>query len=560
MATPRTFVLDARTIARHRAGQCIALDTAAIGRAFAIVDGPPKGETRALRDSSTAKSAPGSIAVVDVLGVLEQRGDQYCGWIDGYDSIANRTIEALEDRDVAAVVMRIDSPGGDVAGIEEAIRRIVEARDREGKPLAVYVDELAASAGYWLAATLPNAGLYAPPAARVGSVGVWMPLVDERGALEQQGISLKLIRDPAGKDESNPADPIPELALERATQRVQEIAARFYSAIATARGLTPEFVRGLNADVFSAAKAQSLGLVDGIVSFEAAIHKIAADVTKQRAGAARARVHARLARQIQEKPMGKTKAAEMPAEEPKAGRATGADVAASCRECATACEDCATAAESGTADDAIAAATACMAACEATQKTLKSFLGMPEDAPIEGPKPEPAEEPMPEPEMAAAKIAASLVGKTSLVEALPALQAMRATAERAEQAKAEAARALKAIEDEQRRELVASMVRLGTETPATAWAPGADGLPDGKTPAEPWASMPVEALRARVAALSAAKPAPVEPQPPKTSQADEVPERVVDGFKRRGLSGEKLAAAVAEYRSKRAAMAARKGN
>ena len=69
--------------------------------------------------------------------------------------------------------------------------------------------------------------------------------------------------------------------------------------------------------------------------------------------------------------------------------------------------------------------------------------------------------------------------------------------------------ALRAIEDRERKTIVASMVAGGHESPATAWA-DPTATADAQTPAEPWASMPLIALRARSAALSATAPAPAQ--------------------------------------------------
>jgi hypothetical protein len=73
-------------------------------------------------------------------------------------------------------------------------------------------------------------------------------------------------------------------------------------------------------------------------------------------------------------------------------------------------------------------------------------------------------------------------------------------------------------EGDERRELVAGLVKCGSETPASAWS----GNPEDRKPAEPWASMPIAALRERVARLS--KGAPVRPAVPAVtvlSAADE---------------------------------------
>jgi len=389
-----TFVLDQRTLLHHRGGQVLALETRAIGRSFPLVSGPRPSTRRRVIGSrvtsflglrSDKKASRSEVAVVEVLGPLSQRSDTFCGWVDGYDAIAVRVAEELERPEVAAVVLRIDSPGGDVAGLEEGIRAIVAARDKAEKPVAVYVDELAASAAYWLAASVADAGIYAPASAEIGSIGAYTMLVDERGSLERDGVIVKLVRDPAGKDAGNPLDPVFDLALERETERVRDASGRFYAAVSAARGLGVDAVRALNAATFGTQGALEACLVDGVCSFDDVVRKVFAKTQEVKAQERRRVAGAK------EKAMARRrgkKAEEMlPAapEEESSGRATAAEVSATCAECATACTECAAACDSGTADEAIAAVGNMVAACQAAIAAGESFLGgsVPAPAPEE---------------------------------------------------------------------------------------------------------------------------------------------------------------------------------
>mgnify|MGYP001588982293 CR=1 FL=1 len=552
------FVLDARTLAVHRGGRVLALDTRAIGASFPIRSEASRPKPMALREVD-GRMATGTIAVVDVLGPLSQRADTMCGWFDGYDEIAARTVGALEDPDVAAVMMRVDSPGGDVAGLEEAIRQIVSARDSSGKPIAVWVDELAASAGYWLAAATTSLGVWAPPSAMVGSIGVYCPLVDETKALENEGIAVHLVRDPAGKDAANPADPVHEVALAEATVLVREDAARFYGSIARLRGTSPDAIRALNATVVHATEAHRLGLIDGVSTFDGVLTYLASSVRSNRIAAVKATVTRRsLAMAVK-----KTKALDAPTDQPppSTGRARAVEVAASCREMATVAEECATAAESGTADEAILGAQNCLAACDTTTKTLKSFLGMTEDS-EPAPPPEP-QDAMPAADMAAIESIYRTTGKATLPEAAASVAGIVKAANdakaQAETREREAALQLAAFEAGERRRLTAELVKSGAEMPSTAWEKDANGAPDASKPAAHLAAMSVEQLKARVAAF-ASRGVAAAVQPPAATDF-EIPPRVLEGFQAKGITGDKLTAAIAQYkRATVRAPLARKGN
>lgn len=481
------YRLDARTLAQHRGGRVVALAVEALGSHHTATAELAKPARKAL---SGQARIPGSraISTLSVVGPLMQRSEPYCGWIMGYDTIAQSIVGELNDPEVSAVVVRIDSPGGDVAGLEECVRVIREARDASRKPVSVYVDEMAASAAYWLAAGIASEGmLCAPIAAQIGSIGCYTVLADETQSLAQEGVSIQLVRDPPGKDAANPTHPITEVALARAQALVAADATRFYDAIAEYRGLKPDAVRTLNAAVFLAEEALAAGLIDSIGTIENA-ETNAIDSP-----------FARRARSTNSRSAMSTKAAEMPAqpEESSGGRATASQVASSCEACATGCADCAEACTSGTADEAISSATACMALCQKNIEVISSFLG---GAPPKGePKPEPKAEPKPD-------VPPAVVGALGLSDSASAAEVISAIgAVSAELAQLRAYRA--EADDTERRALVGQLVRCGAELPATAWEDRAGAVPVARLRSEP-----LDGLRARVAVLTAGKGlASVEP-------------------------------------------------
>lgn len=554
--TQRThYVLDAKTVAQHRAGRVVAFDAGSIDRAFPSSDGPRANTIEPYVSPKPAAQERTSVAVVSVMGPLAQRSETFCSFVEGYDSISERLIEALNDAAVGGVVLYVDSPGGDVAGLEDAVRRIVEARDASGKPIAVYVDELCASAAYWLASSVSSAGIFAPLAARIGSIGSYCILVDERKSLEQQGIAIKLIRDPAGKAENAPEDPVPDLAVARAQEMVGKVTARFFAAVSAARPVKATALEALNGAVLEAQDAVTFGLIDGVASLDFVVNKVgelAIEAASKDADAARTAraTRSRLAR-IRSRAL--RRSGEMPKAEDGAApeRAMASDVAASCRECEKSCGECATACESGTADEAISSAHACHAACAANMAVLESFLGMSSEAP---PAPEPVEPPPPE-DTAAAEQLLRVTGKATRGEALVEVERWRGMAlvHEAEQKKLEQEKA--SLEAQERRSLVAQLVKCGAEIPATAWADD-----KGTVPAEPWASMSMAALRDRVAKRVAAAPAATTPKPPvRAEESEEIPPRIVEQLKAKGLKGDALERACAEYVDRKKAIETRNG-
>jgi len=269
-----SFRLNARALLDAGASDVLMIDPSVYGTVLSLA---PEEKT-----STRAASTGGRVAAIRIDGPLAQQArSDLCAYVDGYDAIAARFSAALSDVDVDSIVVIVNSPGGDAAGVEEATRRMADARDRSGKPVLVYIDETAASAAYWIAAGVASPGhIYMPAAGRAGSIGAISAVVDETEALKKEGIAVQLIREPEGKAEGHPAQPLTELAMARSRERVKELASRFYAHVAQARGLDAKDVRALDAAMFTGAEAKRRGLIDGVQSLESVV-ALAADLGRK---------------------------------------------------------------------------------------------------------------------------------------------------------------------------------------------------------------------------------------------------------------------------------------
>lgn len=208
------------------------------------------------------------VAVVEIRGVLEQRASWWsCGETCGYDEIEQRLGDALADPAVGAVVLDVDSPGGDVPGLDEASRRMRAAVVAHGVPCLAYANEMIASAAYALACAVCD-GIYLPVSGRVGAIGTVAVHESEARALDAAGIDVTVIRDPAGKMNPNPVEQLDELGRARLQRLVENGSARFIATVAACRGITPEAVRALNGDLLEGAAVIAAKLADGIGSLE----------------------------------------------------------------------------------------------------------------------------------------------------------------------------------------------------------------------------------------------------------------------------------------------------
>ena len=208
----------------------------------------------------------GNVAVVSVDGPLMQRG----GWFwDGHDAVAERVRAALAEPKAAAVMLKLNSPGGIAAGCFAAAQSIRAAAQAAGKPLVAYADEQACSAAYALACAASK--IFLPPSGEVGSVGVLSAVVSMKRALDAEGIDVAVIRSGAKKASGHPADALSDDAIAREQADVDALAQQFFALVAQARGMTPAAVAALEGDTRMGAAAVAAGLADAVMTFDEAI-------------------------------------------------------------------------------------------------------------------------------------------------------------------------------------------------------------------------------------------------------------------------------------------------
>jgi hypothetical protein len=155
----------------------------------------------------------------------------------------------------------------------------------------------------------------------------------------------------------------------------------------------------------------------------------------------------------------------------------------------------------------------------------------------------------------ATRMLARLSGKKEIGQVVAEVEAWRKSHLELAAERAKLATERATLESSERCKLVAALVRLKAETPATAWAKDKDGIPDGKTPVERLANEPIAELRARVAALSLPNGTRDEtPRPPPktggTEEKYELSERELAMCTERKIDPAKYAATRAAIRAR----------
>ena len=212
------------------------------------------------------------VAVVVAEGEISG-GEQPAGSIGG-ESTADLLRSARDDDKVKAVVLRVDSPGGEVFASEQ-IRREVVALKQAGKPVVVSMGDLAASGGYWISMNADR--IYANPSTITGSIGIFGMIPTIPRALDKIGVHTDGVGTTpfAGAfDITRPLDP----AVGQVVQAVIDKGYRdFTGRVAKARGRSVEQVDAVaRGRVWTGAQAKQRGLVDQFGGLRDAIADAAA--------------------------------------------------------------------------------------------------------------------------------------------------------------------------------------------------------------------------------------------------------------------------------------------
>jgi len=185
--------------------------------------------------------------------------------VDGLITEDRKLTEAIDaladDRQVKALILSIDSPGGSVAGGENLHDAIARVATR--KPVVAVMGGLAASAGYMIA--VPANRIFAREATLTGSIGVLLETGEVSGLLGKLGINAEVIRSGPLKDEPSLVRPLSAEGKEVLQGLVNDMYDQFVGIVATGRHMDAARIRALaDGRPYSGRQALALGLIDAI--------------------------------------------------------------------------------------------------------------------------------------------------------------------------------------------------------------------------------------------------------------------------------------------------------
>ena len=209
-------------------------------------------------------TAPKSIAVVPVVGSLVHRthGLDAMSGLTTYDDIRNDFKAALAS-DADAILLDIDSPGGEAAGVMDLSDEIFQARGE--KPIYAVANESAFSAAYAIGSAADH--LFVSRTAHVGSIGVIAIHRDQSDADAKAGVKYTAIYKGDRKTDLSPYAPLSDEGKAMLEEDVSDHYELFTATVARNRGMKIAQVIATQAGIFMGEKAVQKGLADEVASF-----------------------------------------------------------------------------------------------------------------------------------------------------------------------------------------------------------------------------------------------------------------------------------------------------
>jgi protease-4 len=195
-------------------------------------------------------------------------GEQPPGSIGG-ETVSKLLRQARQDDDIAAVVLRIDSPGGSGLASEKIHREVVAIR-AAGKPVVVSMGDLAASGGYYVAA--PANRIFASANTITGSIGVFTALPTLDRTLGKVGVTVDGVGTTALSGKLRLDRPLDPALRDYAQLSVNHFYDVFVGHVAEGRGRTRAEIEVVaQGRVWTGSDAQARGLVDELGGYDAAV-------------------------------------------------------------------------------------------------------------------------------------------------------------------------------------------------------------------------------------------------------------------------------------------------
>ncbi|MDD5687627.1 MAG: signal peptide peptidase SppA [Elusimicrobia bacterium] len=209
------------------------------------------------------------IAIVNIYGTIKGSMASSGPFSRDSDKIVKRLKKISEDSSVKAVVLRINSPGGTVAAVQEIYSEILKVK-KSGKYVVASFLDVAASGGYYIAAAADK--IVANPGSLTGSIGVILQVGNFTELMKKIGVKIETVKSGEHKDIGSFSRTMTEDERKIFQDLINNAYEQFLSAVITGRKLEENKARSLaDGRIFTGMQAQEVGLVDSLGGLEEAI-------------------------------------------------------------------------------------------------------------------------------------------------------------------------------------------------------------------------------------------------------------------------------------------------
>ena len=251
---------------------CIVFTASMISGIYLIIN-PGAGTERTIEETSDDKDKKGffanssikeGAAVVKVRGVISESSESSAfSTAQNASSIARRIRTLADKKEVKALLLDINSPGGTVAAVQDIYNALNYFRAQK-KPVVALMRDVAASGGFYIA--MASDKIVAQPGTMTGSIGVILQTTNAQELLKKIGVDMSAVKSGQNKDMGaiyKELTPEQKLLLQ---EMIDETYQQFFEAVRQGRPNVNVNTLRVYADgrIFTGARAKTLGLIDGL--------------------------------------------------------------------------------------------------------------------------------------------------------------------------------------------------------------------------------------------------------------------------------------------------------
>ncbi len=219
------------------------------------------------------QAGPNGMAILPIQGTMMKDKSSF----GGCSTVQCRRLvrEAVRNDTITGLMLFVDSPGGAASGTFELAHEVERAA--QNMPVRAHIEDVGASAAFWVAAQAQK--ITANPMGEVGSIGTLAMIADDSKKAEAEGVKMHVISTGEFKGSGAPGTEITERQLEAFREQVNDVNQHFQAGVRAGRGFDDEQLAAVSdGRVFIAEKAQKLGLIDGVASFEDSVDDFAQEL------------------------------------------------------------------------------------------------------------------------------------------------------------------------------------------------------------------------------------------------------------------------------------------